>query len=94
MTHEQIEKEYGRFDVSALEKARTCLEGEVEVYDQYLTGDVYGYVVTKTTVYKHCKETKEEEVDSCWGFYGRDVKENGMLENIDKKYRKALTEAE
>jgi hypothetical protein len=77
-----------------IEKAKEILESEVKVYDQYLTGDVYAYVVEKTTVCKHCKEVKTEVVDSCGNFYGRDVKENGMLENIDRKYRKALKEAE
>ena len=34
---------------------------EVETYDQYLTGDIYGYTVT---------DASGEEVDSCWGYYG------------------------
>ena len=93
VTNEGIEKEYGKKIPDAREKAREVLRGEVEVYDQYLTGDIYGYVVTKTTACKHCKEKKEEVINSCWGFYGRDVETNGMLENIDKKYRKALTQA-
>lgn len=40
------------------------LEGEVKEYDQYLTGEIYGYIV----------EDPEEYVDedSCWGFYGYD----------------------
>lgn len=37
------------------------MKGEVEVYDQYLTGDVWGYVI---------EDEHGEEVDSCWGFYG------------------------
>lgn len=36
------------------------LEGEVEEYDQYLTGQVYGYIV----------EAEDGEEDSCWGFFG------------------------
>lgn len=89
VTNERIEREYGK-KTDARERAQKALEAEVEVYDQYLTGDIYGYVVTKTTACKHYKQTKEEVVDSCWGFYGTDVKTNGMLENIDKKYRKML----
>ncbi len=42
------------------ERAADLLKAEVETYDQYLRGDVYGYTVTH-------KETGEE--DSCWGFY-------------------------
>jgi hypothetical protein len=43
---------------------KQVLNDEVETYDQYLTGDVWGYVITDT-------ET-DEVVDSCWGFYGHD----------------------
>ncbi len=39
------------------------LEAEVKTYDQYLTGDVYGYIVEDLT---------GEHIDSCWGFYGRE----------------------
>lgn len=47
------------------------LEGEVETYDQYLTGDVYGYIV------EELDEDGDvvEEHDSCWGFYGSDSAE-------------------
>lgn len=44
------------------EKAKQCLLSEVQTYDQYLTGDVWGYIITKDG----------EEIDSCWGWYGRD----------------------
>ena len=40
-------------------RALACLEAEVKTYDQYLTGDVYGYII-------------EDEDESCWGFYGED----------------------
>lgn len=37
------------------------LSGEVKTFDQYLRGDIYGYVI----------EGKDGDVvDSCWGFYG------------------------
>ena len=36
------------------------------MYDQYLTGQVYGYVV---------EDQERNRLDSCWGFYGiEDVK--------------------
>lgn len=48
-----------RLSKKNLEYARKVLIGEVQVYDQYLTGDVYGYVL----------ENDGEEIDSCWGYY-------------------------
>ena len=35
------------------------IEAEVDTYNSYLSGDVYGYVVEKDG----------EQIDSCWGFY-------------------------
>jgi hypothetical protein len=45
------------------EKIRARLIGEVTEYDQYLTGDVYGFII---------EDEEGEMVDACWGFYGHD----------------------
>lgn len=66
VSKEKVEKDCGKdCDVEKI------LRGEVETYDQYLTGDVYGYKVYKVTECDHGHE-HEEELDSCWGFYGED----------------------
>ena len=61
------------------------LEGEVMVYDQYLQGDVYGFELLEI---KHCslKHEHEEHIGGCFGFYGHDWKENGMMEHVEDKY--------
>jgi|GEM_PF-7092484 len=41
--------------------AAQCLLSEVQRYDQYLTGDVWGYVI---------EDSDRNEVESCWDFYG------------------------
>lgn len=43
------------------------LDGEIETYDQYLTGDVHGYMI-----YRPEDEELDDSVNSCWGFYGSD----------------------
>lgn len=53
------------------DKALKCLESEVEVYDQYLRGDVYGY---------RLEDADGNEIDACWGFYGYDHEKSGLLE--------------
>lgn len=59
-------------------RAEEMLEGEVETFDQYLTGDVYGFVL----------ETNDgDHIESCWGFYGDDFKENGMTDHIPDEYQ-------
>ena len=54
------------------DKIRDYLIGEVETYDQYLTGEVYGYKVLNPD---------GEDVHSCWGFYGDDHEASGLLES-------------
>jgi hypothetical protein len=44
-------------------RALEIIKSEVEVYDQYLSGEVFGVRVLNPD---------GEEVDSCWGFYGYD----------------------
>ena len=63
MLREQILKQFGGklLTKKKREQARDLMQSEVEEYDQYLTGDVYGYVVT---------DPLGNDVDSCWGFYG------------------------
>lgn len=79
-----ILKEYGNIDPETLDKVTKCLEAEVKTYDQYLTGDVYGFKLMKITKCDYGHE-HEEEIDSCWGFYGSDYKTNGIFDNIDNK---------
>ena len=73
------------------EVAEYHMNNEVKTYDQYLTNDVYGYKLIKTTTEQercpHCDEIIkeyeiEEEVDSCWGFWGDCLEDNGILDNI------------
>ena len=47
-------------------KITEIISAEVDTYNQYLAGDVYGYVIQKDG----------KEIESCWGFYGlEDVEE-------------------
>lgn len=59
---DDIRKEHGVKRVSS--KLRTRIEEhlrqEVRIYDDYLTGNCYGFVI----------EADGEETDSCWGFLG------------------------
>jgi hypothetical protein len=58
------------------EAGEAVLRCEVYVYDQYLSGEVYGWVT---------------ETDSCWGFSGSDVEANGLLEYRQRPSRRPTT---
>jgi hypothetical protein len=68
------------------DRVKRALEAEVKTYDQYLTGDVYGYRISKITKCELGHE-HEEELDSCWGFYGSEAEAEGIsiLDSYIKK---------
>ena len=58
---------------------------DIRAYDQYLRGDVYGYIVKEG----------DEERDSCWGYYGEEYALENARSWVDGElsYRNALFEA-
>lgn len=65
-THDEIRKEFGpkgralvHISKKAVSSAFKLMRQEVETYDAFLKGEVYGYVVV---------DSKGDTVDSCWGF--------------------------
>ena len=74
LTKEDLKKEFG----GDKQRMIKLLESEVKTYDQYLTGDVWGYRIFKG----------EEEVDSCWGFFGRDYCEQQAKETVEALQKK------
>lgn len=71
------------------EMALERMVSEVEVYDDYLTGNVYGYAI---------KDADDNELDSCWGFLGDQkycLEEaraviKGIQEDIEEKKKAAV----
>ncbi len=61
---ETIEKEWTAHGTPDPKTAAlNCLKSEAEELDQYLSGDVFGYVIETADGDRH--------MDSCWGFYGQ-----------------------
>lgn len=77
-----VSKEKAKTKKVTKKNAIQCMISEVNTYDQYLRGDVYGFQVVKKT---KCSldEEHEEVLDSCWGFYGHDPKENGISSHVE-----------
>ena len=75
-TKETLRKEYSvkRVTKATIKRAEKCLKGEVETYDDYLTGNVWGYdiEITGSETCPTCGHTAHptDFEDSCWGFYG------------------------
>lgn len=81
VTEDDILKGFGVINDATIVRAEAILENEVITYDQYLTGDIYGFRLLKKSV---CDQghIHEEVIDSCWGFYGSDIKTNGILDYV------------
>lgn len=80
-TKEKAIEEFGKKIVTAKVRAKAlkCLAGEVETFDQYITGQVYGFIVERVIRDEDGDEVDTEELDSCWGHYGLDYcKEQGI----------------
>ena len=57
------------------------MEGEVEEYDQYLTGEVYGIIEEEYDV----EDDTWEETDSCWGFFNSKFGSE-LIEDVARDY--------
>ena len=59
------------------QKANEYMKASVKTYDQYITGDVIGFIAYE-------KDDNDEwvETDSCWGFFGSDLMENGLPDSV------------
>lgn len=91
VTNETVRGEYGNLTPDSIKLAKRILEGEVEAYNQYIRGDIYGFELLAPHNCD-CDECscEGEHVDSCWGFYGSDPVENGMVDHLAAKYRKEI----
>jgi hypothetical protein len=87
----KIKAEYGwkTLTKARRKKIEEYLRSEVKTYDDYLTGQVYGYTVEKLD-----NATGEwEQEDSCWGFFGDDVEESGLLDTIPHFSKEQIEQA-
>lgn len=64
VTHEKLIAEYGNVGPDVIALAGKVLQAEVETYDQYLTGDVWGFTA---------ENEDGHNIGSCWGYYGQET---------------------
>lgn len=78
-----IREEYSikRVTQKYIDLAEKILKAEVETLDQYVSGDVYGFELL---------DENDNVDDSCWGFYGSDIKTNGILDNLNELEKKEV----
>ena len=83
VTQDRIKEEYGieEVDEEHADRAMNILRNEIEIYDKYIRGEVYGVVCNI-----------ENDMDSCVGFYSKEEAIQWGKETIDfhvkSSYRK------
>ena len=87
VSKEKIRKEYNckRISKKLKEQVKEILCSEVDLYNDYLSGNVYSFTLTD--------KEKDEELDSSSGFYGTDCIENGIFDYVSEYFTKAELEA-
>lgn len=66
------------------ELVKEILCSEVDLYNDYLSGNVYGFIVTD-------KKTNKR-IDDCSGFYGEDFLKNSLYDYVSEYFTKAELE--
>lgn len=69
------------------EWAYAMMKGEMETYDQFVRGEVYGYMIDD----ENGEEASDNLLCGCWGFYGDEGKKELLAEakaNIDAYLKK------
>jgi len=77
------------------QKAIDWIESDVEVYDQYISGEVYGYRIENN-------EGEEEDDLGCNGWFGYDFEKSGLLSEakaeidflIEERIKEAIRDTE
>lgn len=76
---ERIQKEFdwNRLTPKRREQIKKILIDEIKLLDDYLSGNVWGYVLVEVS-----DTGEEEEKDSCWGFFGDYGFKNHSLNDV------------
>ena len=87
VSKEKVRREYSckRISKKLKKMIREMLCSEVDLYNDYLSGNVYGFTLTD--------KENAEEIDSSCGFYGTDYIENGIFDYVSSYFTKAELEA-
>lgn len=83
VSKEKVKQEYGGKVISKKlrERVEGYLTGEIEVYSNYVNGDIVCYTLFNKD---------DEEQDSCGGFFGYNYKTNGIAEYVPQEVVMAL----
>ena len=68
------------------ERIESLLKDEVKLYDCYLQGHVYYYIVKEAIRCESCRFARWVDVETCGDFYGSDWLANGLVESVKQQF--------
>lgn len=74
---EKVKTEFIDPEKDTLNRVFGCLSSEIETYSDYLSGEVYGFVIYDPEA--------DDDLDSIWGYYGSDFEKSGLLESAKER---------
>lgn len=69
-------------------RAAEIMRIDVDLYDKFLAGEVYGYTLYERGI--EDDKDRWDEIDSCWGFFGSDVMESGICDQVGYGFLEAI----
>jgi len=81
-TKKDIQESFTKTDEDIMVRAERLLKAEVKIYDAYLRGEVFGYLISKDT----------EDIDSCYGYYSLNETIDEAKRVIDYREKKEVEE--
>jgi len=59
-----------KHDANSLTRAKEVARGIIATWNQFLAGEVHGFVITKPSHCDKCGHTSSDEITATWGIYG------------------------
>lgn len=92
-TKESVRKIWGDHKAPTTAELEEILRSEVETFDHYLTGNVWGFEIERVSQCECCGTEKVTHEDSCWGFLGDDDAKADIREHLSDDAAELLDQA-
>lgn len=83
VSRKDVNDQFSAFEMLSDEEIKDILRGEIETFNSYINGDVYGFIHEEQDVIEmdgKTYATEWGEINAVWGFYGHNHEKNGIAD--------------
>ena len=94
VTKETLRKEYGvnRITKSIIDRAKTCLQSELDMLTRWLNGDCYGWQIKEYALTDDGLDCEEVGIlGDCWGYFDKEHASGDMQDALNRLTQNPLT---